>query len=480
MSLISVGRNYMQETMPLDSFSGSVKGLGNLGESVQKAALVIDDFRERMMAVQDEASAAKADRLYGEAFAQHEKEMATKPPQEWTSLWQAKESALHKQLDDLPMSRQGRRKMENWHQRFFANSTISLGSKANKQIIDDARMEVLTGFNRHLANGQYESAMSLLSSSNVFSDAEKDKYGLEAELQQREDNNISMMTADPDALIKDIDAGKHDDMPEKERQQLRNRARQVKHQQLIEADDQLDQMILTGDIKTDEEIRAFGEEHNMPERRIASHMNSLREINDNTIEGKARIYAAHVEIQTDISKYDPETDVNDKTYLEIKDKIRTFMPQGQRQELLDDLAAIRKEGRKSPAQEIRGNVFSQIRTLEKNGFFGKNDTAQRKLNTTQKSNNLMDQFRAYQKQSGQSLTQADADKWLMDQVRGDVVRVFSNGVIKDKEGETIFYPKAKAAMPAGVITFDNVNKTKAKTKSQLLKEIDDELELPEE
>lgn len=478
ISLAGAAQAYQQDTMNLGAFSGAARGLEVLGEAARPVADVLQNFALEMQQIQDEGSLAKADRLYGEAFAQHEIEMATKPPQEWASSWAKKETALRKELESLPLSMRGKVAADTFHSRFMSTSTVKLGVQANKKIIDDTRLEVRTNAKRKYDAGDFNGTMDIIHKSTVYSDAEKEALAYEFEEMNRKDMLAEAIDADPHGFIQNLDEGKIE-VPKSEELQLRAQANRVAKQQVAEADDELDQLVLTGEVKTEDEVRKWGEARGLPERQILSHLESLSVVNENTEEGQALIQSARAEIQADISNYDPTADANDKSYFSIKDKIRANLPAGLRQEFLSDISAMRREGRKTPEQEIKANVFSQIRTVASTGFFGDPSKLSKgkkrtelELQIAQKENALMDQFRAYQKQIGPKMTQADADAWLHSQISGDV---------KKHIGETAIKPKTVGYMQSGGILGGPIlgEFFQKKTQAELAAEIDKELQLPE-
>ena len=466
--LSGVARNLMAAPIRQGAYDGAAQGMQAIGEAGQKVAGVLSHLSGVMAEAQNTASLAKAETLLSEAYAQHEIESATKDPNEWVPSWQAKQSKLMSQVEKLPLTPGGKRQMELYTAQFMGNSSISLAKNANKRIIEDARLGGETMFKTRIAAGDYEGAAivkSELVSKGILSKNEGDAWMVEAEKRQKDDFIASEMMADPDGLIQEVESG-NIAMPDEEKQQVIARAKQVKRQQVAEADDELDQLVLTGEVKTEQEIREWGEARGIPERQILSHLKSLSVVNESTEAGQAAIQSARGDIQAAISAYNPETDANDKDYFAIKDQIRASLPEGLRQEFLSDLSSMRKEGRKTPEKEIKASIFSQINELKTADFFGKGDKPKDKLLAAQKANSLMDQFREYQKQMGAKLTQADADAWLAAQVNGDVKKAVRQKVLSP-------------AVPAQPVNLgfggSIVPRPQPKTAKQLADEIDKEL-----
>ena len=139
---------------------------------------------------------------------------------------------------------------------------------------------------------------------------------------------------------------------------------------MADADDAADQAVLTGAIRTREDLRQ--QFPNLPERRLLAHEATMAQVFDASPEGWARVAAARPKLQGAIELYDPAQDDRDMTrYFEIKDRINREMPAGERAEFLEQLGSKRREGNKLPL--AMRDAVSLMDKLETQGFFGKAD-----------------------------------------------------------------------------------------------------------
>ena len=437
------------------AFDAPAIGMQNLGRAAAAMGEDVGQIAGKMFRAQNLMAVSAADNMMREEYAKHKMEMATKPPEQWAEKWQARLPKLQDRISAMGLSPMAAEEVGMQFQKFTSSASIDLAGDALSETLKRGRQEIDNSVQRAVDEGRYEDAFSGVMKeidSGMISPQEGEGMMIKIEREKREADTTMAMNADPEGFIAAVESGDIEVSPVEKDRLIRN-AKIVQREKMVESSDALEQRVLTGDVKTEDEIRQFGEENGWPEKLVLSHIKTLSVIEEGSEAGQARIQQSRVDIQAAISAYNPEVDANDKEYWRIKDMINDTMPEGMRAEFLKDLSDDRKDGKIKPKKEILSKVDSYTSLLLNANFFGKRDKAADKLAAAQRANGLMTRFRAWLKEQPDTVSQADADDWISKEVNGDVKKSVAEGFIQPKPTNVGVRP-ATMGMPMSGFTTD--------------------------
>jgi hypothetical protein len=483
-NLSGAARNLMAAPLRQGAYDGGAQGMQAIGEAGQRVAGVLSHLSGVIAEAQNTASLAKAERILSDAFAAHEIESATKPPGEWLPAWQSKAEKLRGEVEKLPLTPGGKRQMELYANQFMGSSSIQLAGKANKQIIEDSRLEVRTSVKRNAQAGQYENAVGRVYEGvkdGLFSKAEGDAIILEVETEQQQNIIFTNMNDDPEQFRFDLRDGKYDgEISESEKIKLDYQAQGILRKQQAEAVDSVENRIASGDVKNTEDIDTAAELLSIEPRYVEALKSSFQRNYVTTPEGKAEIAKFYEQTQRKIDAYAEGGTRDDDAEYEIQLAI-TSLPDGQKEILRGRFQDATKEIGSGPVL-VDTRINKAITSLLDDGAFGVvvpsaevkklkgenlKKAALENLTAMKKADALRDKWKAHKK-TNPNLSNEDAMKWLNGETQEDVRNAVSKGI----------FPASSQSQewdsPSGV------GQGRQKTAKELEKEIDDALTPPAE
>lgn len=425
------GANALQQGQISErAFNAPGQALEQVGYATSKAAGVFGELAGRLQDGQNYADIAKAESVMEQARADHAMEAAQLPAEERMKLWETSyRPKVDQQIAGMGLSAYARERVDPHWATFDAKTRTNIAYDAYKDKAEENKGILLGDSERKFLAGDFEGSNAALYSarkSNLISEQEFQSRLIENEKRSRDNMLAARVSADPDGLIQDIEGGKIA-LPEIEQQRLVVRAKQQKRENVNDASDALDDMVLAGKVPDREFIQKYGEENGLSVRQILSHVSSFEKITDNTPEGQARAMDSRSKILTAIEGYDPMADVDLKQYGEIGMMIRA-LPEGLREDMRAELRQKKKDGMSSDSDANHG-VFSSIDKLGIGGALGPlrksasdtKDDPKLAIAVSRKEAELKSEFKKWRKANPKA-TIEQSYEWLNGMVKPDVLK----------------------------------------------------------
>ena len=357
------------------------KAMAFAGQAIAQAGNVALDFASRMLVAKEEMDITRVDSILRDARDQYqiEIEQGGLTPDKWASTWGERQSSVMERIEALKISPRIQGRVAADTARFWADQTNRFGLAAIRQSQSDARAESKIAIERAFMDGDWEIAEKFISekvATGLFSDAEGEEMRMKLESQQRDQLVNTAVVADPKAVLDDMEQarkdGKSSAFPWLDSAQIlrvESMARGQFRQMQSDALDKLDESIIVGEFTTPEQIRAFAEQNDLPEKVIASANKSLAVTIAETPKAQAEYRAVRNSLLSEVSEYDPAADTDDKAYWAIKDKLRESLLEGDRKEALDELYARRKDGM-TPSSQLQSSLFKTVDKMREQGLLG--------------------------------------------------------------------------------------------------------------
>jgi hypothetical protein len=373
----------------------------NLGAAGQQAASVLNDFGFSMARASDEANINRADDVKTTLMAEFEAEVATKPENEWSNIWDSKYAdRLATEVGDMQMmTREGAARRDSWLQSQQTAIRADVFTKSSKAMIGRARMESDNAYERKIAAEDWEGAAAVLARRTIArlgtpEEEERDMLKMESVQKQKTrerlfDNAQSEMTvryADPttnlDEVREDLNnalqTGESKFFPEFNNAPDKARADFLK---LLSVNDQLSNRaeadrytagineVLSNKYRTVEELRASDGYKTLPKARQIQLESAFMD----TPEERQRRLSHRPAILQKIKEYNPAKDDKHTRLWEIQGEIQ-MLPEGNQQDLREMLFKKWRDGNESrepkPSRAI-DQVRSQMVSMLNSGAFGK-------------------------------------------------------------------------------------------------------------
>ena len=375
-----VAKDMQLETYNLNAFAGEAIGMGKIGDAMSDVATLGIRFATKMAEAKDDADFEKGRNLLAAAAQQQENDHQNLSPEEWGTNFDKLNKGVQTDVDKLGFSKSGRAKFEA-HRENWANQTaLRIAGMANKEKIEGYKMDAKIGIERELSLGNVQGAFEII---NTFRNngtlGEQDAKDLERETEfkyikiakeERDANVASDIIKNPIGaeadLEKAIQTGKSELFPHlTEKSDLVRAYSNARSEASVyrnNIEDDVDQLILSGQMTKPEDIRNVAEGV-LPERRILAAIDTLSK----TPAEMEKALAMRPTLLAMVDAYDAnKDDKNRSEYLKIKDSIRQ-LPEGERGELLSSL----RDKWNNPKETTPVNeATSQLKTLFTKGQFG--------------------------------------------------------------------------------------------------------------
>ena len=361
-----VAKDMQLETYNLNAFAGEAIGMGKIGDAMSDVATLGIRFATKMAEAKDDADFEKGRNLLAAAAQQQENDHQNLSPEEWVTNFDKLNKGVQTDMEKLGFSKSGRAKFEAYRSNWANQTGLKITGMANKEKIEGYKQDAKIGIERELALGNVQGAFEII---NTFRNngtlGEQDAKDLERDANVASDIIKNPIGAEAD-LEKAIQTGKSELFPHlTEKSDLVRAYSNARSEASVyrnNIEDDVDQLILSGQMTKPEDIRNVAEGV-LPERRILAAIDTLSK----TPAEMEKALAMRPTLLAMVDAYDAnKDDKNRSEYLKIKDSIRQ-LPEGERGELLSSL----RDKWNNPKETTPVNeATSQLKTLFTKGQFG--------------------------------------------------------------------------------------------------------------
>ena len=375
-----VAKDMQLETYNLNAFAGEAIGMGKIGDAMSDAATLGIRFATKMAEAKENDDLTRADTLMRIALEKQANDQDTTPVEKWQEKWASNVADTRKQISEIGMSKNTFAQLSPTMDRWAELSKVKIEGQANQKRIEGYRMNTKANALIKMADDDYEGAFAAIDEGvkkGVFSE---DQGKLEKAMMQddiirkskvqRDANVASDIIKNPIGaeadLEKAIQTGKSELFPHlTEKSDLVRAYSNARSEASVyrnNIEDDVDQLILSGQMTKPEDIRNVAEGV-LPERRILAAIDTLSK----TPAEMEKALAMRPTLLAMVDAYDAnKDDKNRSEYLKIKDSIRQ-LPEGERGELLSSL----RDKWNNPKETTPVNeATSQLKTLFTKGQFG--------------------------------------------------------------------------------------------------------------
>ena len=365
----------------------------NLGAAGQQAASVMNDFAFSMAKASDEANLVRADSVKTDLMSKYYAEVATKPENEWSNIWDSKYAdRLSTEVGDMQMmTRDGANRRDSWLQSTQSAVKADIFTKSNQKMIERARMSFDNSIERKLQNGDYEGAFADIArrgTSGLSSPEEDERDMRKVEEDQRVETWTGYIQQNPAEARRVFREAQLSGKPPKgmrssQLMQFRRMA-EGQHAQLVQdtSNNLLQSIEADPTAVTDEMIdKVFSDPRIDGGVEIANKFKEHRAFRyADTPEGKADKATNYSDLWQAIFSYDAATDISmadpdthKREYQKLQQRIIESAPEGERKPFLDtlnDMVSQASQGKKSRTDDIARGLMQQADKLAEWGQFG--------------------------------------------------------------------------------------------------------------
>jgi hypothetical protein len=373
-------KSMLDQTLALDAFSKEDAAMGKVAYQIGQIGEVALAYSEKMAKAKDTADLARAETLMRSAFEKQQNEQMNTPVDKWQEKWLANVSETKKAIGEIGISNNAAQSLSPAFDRWDKMSGVQIEGQANKKRIEGYRQDIEANALMKIADDDIEGAIGIYNKAvadEIISESEgklavarlADNDARRAK-EERNANVASIISQNPVETARDLTealkTGKSALFPE-----LKDKADIVRFQNLASAelsqyksrldDDALD-MILTGKLATENDVRSFVGDI-LPEQQVLPLLKALSE----TPVQREKALAMRPMVYAKADSYNPDNDdENQSEYFRIRDTILQ-LPSDQREE---PMAMLRKS-RDEKADPTPLNVAKgQMKDLFDAGQFG--------------------------------------------------------------------------------------------------------------
>jgi len=373
-------KSMLDQTLALDAFSKEDAAMSKLAYQVGEIGEVALAYGEKMSRAKDTADLARAETLMRSAFEKQQNDQMNTPVDKWQEKWLANVSETKKAIGEIGISNNAAQSLSPAFDRWNTMGGLQIEGQANKKRIEGYQQDIEANALMKIADDDIEGAIGIYNKAvadEIISEPQgklavarlADNNARKAK-EERNANVASTIIQNPIGaeadLEKALETGKSELFPELTEKadivRAYSNARSEASVYRNNIEDDLDQLILSGELTKPEDIRRVAEGI-LPERRILSAIETLSK----TPAEIEKALAMRPTLLTMVDAYDPAKDDKDRSeYLKIKDSIRQ-LPEGERGELLSSLRDKWNNPKEAtPVTE----ATSQLKTLFTKGQFG--------------------------------------------------------------------------------------------------------------
>ena len=380
-ALAGVAKQMQLDTYNINAFSGEAAGLANMGDALGDVATVGFRFSQKMQDAKDTADLARAETVMRSAFEKQQNDQLNTPVEKWQERWSANQEQAKKALGEIGLSDKAMGSLAPAWERWSTLGGLQIENQANKQRIEGYKQDIEANALMKIADDDIEGAMGIYNkavSDGILSESQgnlaksrlQDNY-IRKTKEQRNANVASKTIGDPIAAERDLGEAVLNGKPSELFPELTEKADQVRAYETARAeaaryrqrldDDALD-MILTGQLSTEKDVRNFVGDA-LPEQQVLPLLKALSE----TPVQREKALALRPMVYAMADTYNPENDDENRSeYFKIRDTIFQ-LPSDQREEPL----ALLRKARDEKADPTPLNVAKgQLKDLFDAGQFG--------------------------------------------------------------------------------------------------------------
>ena len=373
-------KSMLDQTLALDAFSKEDAAMGKIAYQIGQVGEVALAYSEKMAKAKDTADLARAETLMRSAFEKQQNDQMNTPVDKWQEKWLANVSETKKAIGEIGISNNAAQSLSPAFDRWNTMSGVQIEGQANKKRIEGYRQDIEANAMMKIADDDIEGAIGIYNKAvadEIISESEgklavarlADNDARKAK-EERNANVASIISQNPVETARDLTealkTGKSALFPE-----LKDKADIVRFQNLASAelsqyksrldDDALD-MILTGKLATENDVRSFVGDI-LPEQQVLPLLKALSE----TPVQREKALAMRPMVYAMAESYNPDNDDETRSeYFRIRDTILQ-LPSDQREE---PMAMLRKS-RDEKADPTPLNVAKgQMKDLFDAGQFG--------------------------------------------------------------------------------------------------------------
>lgn len=378
-SMVTRGaKSMLDQTLALDAFSKEDAAMSKLAYQVGEIGEVALAYGEKMSRAKDTADLARAETLMRSAFEKQQNDQMNTPVDKWQEKWLANVSETKKAIGEIGISNNAAQSLSPAFQRWGEMSGIQIEGAANKKRIEGYKMDIKANALMKIADEDYEGASAVINQGVKDGTLSAEEGKLENAMmkdnavrkfeEQKNADIASKITLNPVEAKRDLDealkSGESKIFGLKEKSDIvrfHGFASSELSQYKSRLDDDALDMVLTGDLKTEKDVRDFVGDI-LPEQRVQSFLKALSETpiqREKALSMRPMVYAM-------ADSYNPDDDENQSEYFRISDTILQ-LPSDQREE---PMAMLRKS-RDEKADPTPLNVAKgQMKDLFDAGQFG--------------------------------------------------------------------------------------------------------------
>ena len=380
-ALAGAAKQMQLDTYNLNAFSGEAAGLANIGDALGDVATVGFRFSQKMQDAKDTADLARAETVMRSAFEKQQNEQLNTPVEKWQEKWASNQDQAKKAIGEIGLSNKAMGSLATAWERWSTLGGLQIENQANKQRIEGYKQDIEANALMKIADDDIEGAMGIYNkavSDGILSESQgnlaksrlQDNY-IRKTKEQRNANVASKTIGDPIAAERDLADAVLNDKPSTLFPELTEKADQVRAYETARAeatryrqrldDDALD-MILTGQLSTEKDVRNFVGDA-LPEQQV---LPLLKALSDTPVQ-REKALALRPMVYAKAESYNPENDDQNRSeYLKIRDTIFQ-LPSDQREE---PLAMLRKARDEKTDPTPLNVAKSQLKALFDAGQFG--------------------------------------------------------------------------------------------------------------
>ena len=379
-SMVTRGaRSMLDQSLELNAFSQEAEAAAGFGQSIGKIGEVALAWGDKMARAKDTADLARAETLMRSAFEKQQNEQMNAPVDKWQDLWLSNVTQAQKAIGEIGISNNAAQSLSPAFERWGEMSGIQIEGQANKKRIEGYKMDIKANALMKMADGDYEGAFAIFDQGVKDGTYSKEEGKYEKALlqddvlrkakEQRNADIASKIFQNPVEAERDLaealNSGESKIFGLKEKSDIvrfHGLASSELSQYKSRLDDDALDMVLTGKLKTEKDVRDFVGDA-LPEQRVQSFLKALSETpiqREKALSMRPMVYAM-------ADSYNPDNDdENQSEYFRIRDTILQ-LPSDQREE---PLAMLRKS-RDEKADPTPLNVAKgQMKDLFDAGQFG--------------------------------------------------------------------------------------------------------------
>jgi len=373
-------KSMLDQTLALDAFSKEDAAMGKIAYQVGQVGEVALAYSEKMAKAKDTADLARAETLMRSAFEKQQNDQMNTPVDKWQEKWLTNVSEAKKAIGEIGISNNAAQSLSPAFDRWNTMGGLQIEGQANKKRIEGYQQDIEANALMKVADDDIEGAIGIYNKAvadEIISESAgklavarlADNNARKAK-EERNANVASTIIQNPIGaeadLEKALETGKSELFPELTEKadivRAYSNARSEASVYRNNIEDDLDQLILSGELTKPEDIRRVAEGI-LPERRILSAIETLSK----TPAEIEKALAMRPILLTMVDAYvRTKDDSKGSEYFKIKDSIRQ-LPEGERGELLSSLRDKWNNPKEAtPVTE----ATSQLKTLFTKGQFG--------------------------------------------------------------------------------------------------------------